>query len=763
MIRRSDALEYHAMGRPGKIEVVPTKPCTTQRDLSLAYSPGVAEPCREIARDGMLVDTYTARGNLVAVITNGTAVLGLGNIGPRAAKPVMEGKSLLFKRLADIDVFDLELDAEDPDRFIEAVATLEPTFGAINLEDIRAPDCFYIEEQLKKRMKIPVFHDDQHGTAIITGAALLNALRICAKKIDEISILCVGAGAAAVRCMELWIKLGVRRENITMFDKVGIIFAGRTNEMDPYKGAFAVETEVRTLDQAAAGKDVLIGLSAANVVTPTMLERMAPRPIIFALANPDPEIPYETAVAARPDAIVATGRSDHPNQVNNVLGYPYIFRGALDVRASAINDEMKLAATHALAELAREDVPEQVVEAYGLKAITFGPHYIIPKPFDERALLWVAPAVARAAIETGVAQQALDLEAYRESLERRLNPSRQVMRKIFALAKATEARIVFPEGEDDKILRAAQIVVDERICRPILLGRPEVIEARARELTLDLSEADIVWPPDFPRLAEYVEAYWAKRRRKGMTRYDAQKLMSRERRAFGMMMVDAGDADGIVSGINASYPDTIRPALQIIGLRAGVRRAAGMYMMLKGHDVLFCADTTVNICPDAETLAEIAITTADAVRDLGIEPRVAMLSFSNFGSVLSEASPRRVAEATAIVKRLRPELMVDGEMQADLALFPELRSDWSFSDLKGPANVLIFPDLDAGNIAYKLLTAFGGAEAVGPILLGMREPVTVLSQTSPVETIVHMAAITVATCSRMKKRRESEQRLPEDG
>jgi malate dehydrogenase (oxaloacetate-decarboxylating)(NADP+) len=763
VIRRSDALEYHAMGRPGKIEVVPTKPCTTQRDLSLAYSPGVAEPCREIARDGMLVDTYTARGNLVAVITNGTAVLGLGNIGPRAAKPVMEGKSLLFKRLADIDVFDLELDAEDPDRFIEAVATLEPTFGAINLEDIRAPDCFYIEEQLKKRMKIPVFHDDQHGTAIITGAALLNALRICAKKIDEISILCVGAGAAAVRCMELWIKLGVRRENITMFDKVGIIFAGRTNEMDPYKGAFAVETEVRTLDQAAAGKDVLIGLSAANVVTPTMLARMAPRPIIFALANPDPEIPYETAVAARPDAIVATGRSDHPNQVNNVLGYPYIFRGALDVRASAINDEMKLAATHALAELAREDVPEQVVEAYGLKAITFGPHYIIPKPFDERALLWVAPAVARAAIETGVAQQALDLEAYRESLERRLNPSRQVMRKIFALAKATEARIVFPEGEDDKILRAAQIVVDERICRPILLGRPEVIEARARELTLDLSEADIVWPPDFPRLAEYVEAYWAKRRRKGMTRYDAQKLMSRERRAFGMMMVDAGDADGIVSGINASYPDTIRPALQIIGLRAGVRRAAGMYMMLKGHDVLFCADTTVNICPDAETLAEIAITTADAVRDLGIEPRVAMLSFSNFGSVLSEASPRRVAEATAIVKRLRPELMVDGEMQADLALFPELRSDWSFSDLKGPANVLIFPDLDAGNIAYKLLTAFGGAEAVGPILLGMREPVTVLSQTSPVETIVHMAAITVATCSRMKKRRESEQRLPEDG
>ena len=748
------------MGRPGKIEVVPTKPCTTQRDLSLAYSPGVAEPCREIAKDATLVDAYTARGNLVGVITNGTAVLGLGNIGPRAAKPVMEGKSLLFKRLADIDVFDLELDAEDPDRFIEAVATLEPTFGAINLEDVRAPDCFYIEEQLKKRMRIPIFHDDQHGTAIITGAALINALRVSEKKVDQITVLCVGAGAAAVRCMELWVKLGVRRESITMFDKLGIIYAGRTTDMDPYKGAFAVDTAMRTLEDAAVGKDVLIGLSAANVVTPAMLKTMAPRPIIFALANPDPEIPYDVAVAARPDAIVATGRSDHPNQVNNVLGYPYIFRGALDVHASAINDEMKLAATQAIAELAREDVPEQVVEAYGLKTITFGPDYIIPKPFDERVLLWVAPAVAKAAIATGVAQQAIDIDAYRESLERRINPSRQIMRKIFALAKATEARLVFSEGEDDKVLRAAQIVADEGICRPILLGRPDVIRARARQLTLDLSRAEIIWPSDFPRLEEYIESYWIKRRRKGMTRYDAQRVMSRERRAFGMMMVDAGDADGIVSGIKASYPETIRPALQIIGLRPGVRRAAGMYMMLKGHDVLFCADTTVNIRPDAETLAEIAITTADAVRDLGIEPRVAMLSFSNFGSVLSEDSPRRVAEATAIVKRLRPELMVDGEMQADLALDPALRGDWSFSDLKGPANVLIFPDLDSGNIAYKLLTSFGGAEAVGPILLGMRAPVTVLSQTSPVETIVHMAAITVATSSRMRKHRAGGSMVP---
>jgi len=745
MIRRQDALEYHALGRPGKIEVVPTKPCATQRDLSLAYTPGVAEPCLEIAADRSLVDKYTARGNLVAVITNGTAVLGLGNIGPRAAKPVMEGKSLLFKRLADIDVFDLELDAEDPDRFIEAVSTLEPTFSAINLEDIKAPECFYIEEQLKRRMKIPVFHDDQHGTAIITGAALLNAVHLTGKKLAELDVLCIGAGAAAVRCMELWIKLGVRREKITMFDKVGIIYAGRTEEMDPYKGAFAIETKLRTIDEAIAGKDVLIGLAAADLVTGSMLEKMAARPIVFALANPDPEIAYDVATAARPDAIVATGRSDHPNQVNNVLGYPYIFRGALDVRAHAINDEMKLAATHALAALARQDVPERVVEAYGLRSISFGPTYIIPKPFDERVLLWVAPAVARAAIETGVADQPVDLDEYRDRLERRINPSRQVMRKIFGLAKATEARIVFTEGEDDKILRAAQIVADEKICKPILLGRASIIRARAKELSLDLSEADVVWPADSSRLEAYVEAYWVKRRRKGVTRYDAQKMLSRERRPFGLMMVDQGDADGVVSGLTSSYPDTIRPALQIIGLRKGVRRAAGMYMMLKGQDVLFCADTTVNICPDAETLAEIAIGTADAVHDLGIEPRVAMLSFSNFGSTLTEASPHRVAEATAIVKKLRPELMVDGEMQADVALLPALREDWSFSDLRGAANVLIFPDLDAGNIAYKLLAAFGGAQAVGPILLGMREPVTVLSQNSSVETIVHMAAITVAT------------------
>jgi malate dehydrogenase (oxaloacetate-decarboxylating)(NADP+) len=750
MIRRQDALEYHSSGRPGKIEVIATKPCTTQRDLSLAYTPGVAEPCREIAKDPALVDTYTARGNLVGVVTNGTAVLGLGDIGPRAAKPVMEGKGLLFKRLADIDVFDLELDAQDPDRFIEAVATLEPTFAAINLEDIKAPECFYIEERLKQRMRIPIFHDDQHGTAIITSAALINACHLADKKLADINVLCCGAGAAAVRCMELWTKLGVRRERITMFDKFGIIYEGRTHEMDPYKGAFAVRTSIRTLEEAMVGKDVFVGLSAGGIVTGEMLLQMAERPIIFALANPDPEVPYEVAARARPDAIVATGRSDTPNQVNNVLGYPYIFRGALDVRARAINEEMKLAAAHALAELAREGVPESVVEAYGGEALRFGPHYIIPKPFDERALTWVAPAVAQAAIASGVAQQTIDIAEYREKLERRLSPSRQVMRKIFSLAKAKQAQIVFPEGEQDKILRAAQTVADEGICRPILLGRPDAIRARAAELDIDLSHATIISPAESNRIDAYVEAYWLKRRRKGLTRYAAQKALARERRLFGMMMVDSGDADGVVSGLTSSYPETIRPALQTIGLLPGVRRAAGMYMMLKGHDVLFCADTTVNISPDPDTLAEIAILTADAVRDLGIEPRIAMLSFANFGSTAQEPGPRRIAEATALVKRLRPELMIDGEMQADVALVPALREEWSFSDLKGAANVLIFPNLDAGNIAYKLLSAFGGAQAVGPILLGMRRPVTVLQQNSSVDTIVHMAAITVATSRRLE-------------
>lgn len=749
VIRRQDALDYHSQGRPGKIEVVPTKPSVTQRDLSLAYSPGVAEPCRAIAEDPNLVDKYTARRNLVAVVTNGTAVLGLGNIGPYAAKPVMEGKAMLFKKFADIDVFDLELDATDPDRFIEAVAALEPTFAGINIEDVRAPECFYIEEALKKRLSIPVFHDDQHGTAIITGAALLNACDLQGKKLDQITVTCAGAGAAAVRCMELWVSLGVRRENITMLDKFGVIYRGRTHEMDPYKGAFAVETEARTLEEAIRGRDVFVGLSVGNIVSAEMLKTMAERPIIFALANPDPEVAYDVAVAARPDAIVATGRSDFPNQVNNVLGYPYIFRGALDVRARAINEEMKLAATRALAQLARTDVPDRVAQAYGLQTLHFGKDYIIPKPFDDRVLYWVAPAVAEAAMASGVAREHIDLVEYRDRLERLLSPTRQVVRKIFAIAKSSPRRIVFPEGEADKIVKAASIVRDEKIARPILLGREEFIHLRARELDVSLEGVDIIDPQAFPGLERYVDAYWVMRRRKGVTRYSAQKAVTRERKLFGMLMVHMGDADGCVSGLTASYAETVRPALQIIGVAPGYKHAAGMYMMLKKEQVLFCADTTVNISPDAETLAEIAIQSADTVRDLGLQPRIAMLSFSNFGSARGE-EPERVARATALVKQRRPDLMIDGEMQADVALVPALREEWSFSDLKGPANVLIFPSLAAGNIAYKLLASFGGAEAVGPILLGMRKPVTVLQRNSDVETIVNMAAITVATALRQE-------------
>ncbi|MDP3278186.1 MAG: NADP-dependent malic enzyme [Deltaproteobacteria bacterium] len=747
IIRKQDALDYHSSGRPGKIEVIATKPSATQRDLSLAYSPGVAEPCREIVRDRDLVDRYTARQNLVGVITNGTAVLGLGNIGPYAAKPVMEGKGMLFKKFADIDVFDLEIDELDPDKFIETVASLEPTFGGINLEDIRAPDCFYIEEQLRSRMSIPVFHDDQHGTAIITGAALLNALVLCEKPIDSVRVACCGAGAAAVRCMELWVALGVRREHITMVDVVGVVYQGRTELMDPYKGAFAQDTSDRTLAEAMVGRDVFVGLSVGGIVTADMVRTMAPSPVIFALANPDPEIPYEIALAARPDAIVATGRSDFPNQVNNVLGYPYVFRGALDVRARTVNEAMKLAAVRAIAELARADVPDRVTQAYGLKQLKFGREYIIPKPFDDRVLLWVAPAIAQAAMDSGVARDTIDLEKYKEQLAQRVSPTRHTLRKIWSMTRADPRRVVFPEGEVDKIIRAAVILSDEGIARPVLLGRRDIIAQRALSLDLDIEGVEIVHPPDSPQLEAYIETYWNLRRRKGETKISAQKTVSRERKVFGMLMVAAGDADGCVSGLTASYPEVIRPALQIIGMAPGYRRAAGMYMLLKGPNVLFCSDTTVNLDPDAETLAEIAIQSADAVSDLGIIPKIAMLSYSNFGSADGK-EPSKVARAVALVKERRPDLMIDGEMQADVALIPALRQEWNFSELKGPANVLVFPSLGAGNIAYKLLASFGGAEAVGPMLLGMRKPVTVLQRNCDVETIVSMAAITVAQAMR---------------
>jgi malate dehydrogenase (oxaloacetate-decarboxylating)(NADP+) len=749
-VRRQDALDYHSQGRPGKIEVVPTKPSATQRDLALAYSPGVAEPCRAIAENRDLVDVFTARSNLVAVITNGTAVLGLGNIGPYAAKPVMEGKAMLFKRFADIDVFDIEVAETDPDKFVECVARLEPSFGGINLEDIRAPDCFYIEEQLRKRMNIPVFHDDQHGTAIIVGAGLLNACELVKKSLATVTIACIGAGAAAVRCMELLIALGARRENIVMFDKVGVVREGRTEEMDPYKGAFATKEPLETLADVIRGRDVMVGLAAGNIVTAEMVKTMARDPIIFALANPDPEIPYDVARAARPDAIIATGRSDYPNQVNNVLGYPYVFRGALDVRASDVDEDMKLAAVRALAALAREGVPDRVMEAYGLKSLRFGREYIIPKPFDERVLSWVAPAVAEAAMKSGAARDRIQLDAYRDHLAHRLSPHRGTLQRIVSIARSAPPRLVFPEGEQDRIIRAASIVLDERIGRPILLGSPDIIRARAKELDVDLEGIEMVFPPSSPELERYIDEYWRLRQRKGLTRYEAQKEVGRIRRVFGLLMVHVGDADGCVSGLTSSYPDTIRPALRIVGLAPGYRRASGMYMMLKGAQVLFIADATVNVDPDAETLAEIAIQSADAVRDLGIEPRIAVLSYGNFGSA-EGSEPKTGATAAAIVKERRPDLMIDGEMQADVALDPVLRADWAFSDLKDAANVLVFPNLSSGNIAYKLLASFGGAQAVGPILLGMRKPVTVLQQNSNVDAIVMMAAITAAGCVRQAK------------
>ncbi|MEO7096007.1 MAG: phosphate acyltransferase, partial [Polyangiales bacterium] len=671
------------------------------------------------------------------------------------------GKGNLFKQFADIDVFDLEVGSESPDDMIKFCQLLEPTVGGINLEDIKAPDCFYIEETLRKTMGIPVFHDDQHGTAIISGAALLNALEIVGKDIEQVKVVFSGAGAAAISTAEHYVRLGVKREHILMCDRSGVIYEGRAGEMDPYKARFVRDTPARSVADALVGADVFVGLSVAGAVTQEMVVQMAARPIIFALANPNPEITPDEVRAVRSDAIVATGRSDYSNQVNNVLGFPGIFRGALDVRASAINDEMKLAATHALAALAREEVPDRTMRAYGLETLKFGPQYIIPKAFDERVLLWVAPAVATAAMASGVARKNLDVVEYRDRLEQTMQPSMQVMRKIYSIGKAPTkgsttarppARIVFPEGENDSILRAAQIVIDEGICTPILLGRPDVIRKRSLELDLDLGAGTIIWPPDSERLDAYTTRYWERRRRKGLTRYAAQKSVARERRVFAMLMVDADDADGVVSGLTSAYPETVRPALQIIGLREGQKRAAGMYMMLKGKDVLFCADTTVNIRPDVETLAEIAIGCADAVSDLGIEPRVAMVSFANFGSARGEPDADIMAAATALVKKLRPELMIDGEMQADVALVPALREDWAWTDLKGPANVLVFRNLDTGNVAYKLLASFGSAEAIGPILLGMRKPVTILQRNSSVETIVHMAAITVAAARRNEAR-----------
>src|SRR5689334_12142909 len=750
-IRSEDALEYHSLAPAGKLAVTPTKPCRTQRDLSLAYTPGVAVPCLEIERDPSLAYKYTAKGNLVAVISNGTAVLGLGNIGPLAGKPVMEGKAVLFKRFADIDVFDIELATENRDEVIRTCQILEPTFGGINLEDIKAPECFYIEEQLKKTMKIPVFHDDQHGTAIISGAGLLNACEISGKKLDEIKVVFNGAGASAISCATHYINLGVRRENIVMCDTKGVIYEGRTEHMNPYKARFASKTSARTLAEAFVDADVFFGLSSAGCVTAEMVKAMAPNPIIFALANPDPEIAYDVAIAARPDAIVATGRSDYPNQVNNVLGFPFIFRGALDVRATTINDEMKLAATRALAALAKEDVPDSVLRAYSIDRLEFGREYIIPKPFDPRVLIWEAGAVAQAAMETGVAQQPLDLRQYREELERRLGRAYEVMRSMITKAQKEPKRVVFTEGEEGKILRACQILLDEKIAVPILIGREDVIRARIEELRLHLNGITIVEPARCARIEEYTEEFYSLRQRKGITRTEAAKAV-RNPVTFASLMVRLNDADALVGGLTTHYPDTIRPALEVIEVRPEVHRVAGVYVLITAKgDLYFLADATVNIEPTADELAEIAIMAAEKCRRFNLEPRVAMLSFSNFGSTRHPLSDK-VRRAVDLVRQKAPGLMIDGEMQADTAVTPHIIDEtYPFSTLKGGANVLVFPNLEAGNIAYKLLQRIGGAELIGPLLTGLSKPVHVLQRGSEVNDIVHVAAIAVVDAQETDK------------
>ncbi|MGB4599866.1 MAG: NADP-dependent malic enzyme [Trichlorobacter sp.] len=744
MAKTKGALEYHSMGRKGKIEVISTKPCLTAEDLSLAYSPGVAEPCLAIEKNPDDAYQYTAKGNLVAVVSNGTAVLGLGNLGALAGKPVMEGKGVLFKRFADIDVFDIELDTENPDEIIKACQLLEPTFGGINLEDIKAPECFYIEEELKKTMKIPVFHDDQHGTAIISSAALINALKLVEKKIEDIRIVVNGAGASANSCAKLAIALGVRPNNMIMCDTKGVIYKGRVEGMNPYKAQFAADTPFRTLEEAAKGADVLFGLSAKGAFTADMVRSMAPNPIIFAMANPDPEITPDEARAARGDVIIATGRSDYPNQVNNVLGFPFIFRGALDVRASCINEEMKLAAVKALARLAQEEVPDSVSKAYGNVKFSFGRDYIIPKPFDPRVLLHVAPAIAQAAMDSGVARLPLeDMAKYIEHLESTQGTSKEIMRYIINKAKTDPKRVVFPEGDNEKMLRAAQTLMDEGIAKPILIGNSIKIRNKIDELGLSLDEVQIVDTENSKYTEPYSQELYRLRQRKGITESEARRIIRRKsRNHFGAMMVRMGDADAMVSGIDAHYPETIRPALEVIGKQPNLSSVHGMYMMVFKKGVYFMADTTVDIDPSAEELAETAILAAQNVRGFDIDPRVAMLSFSNFGSV-QHPNSAKVRRAVEIVKEREPDLIIDGEMQADTAVVQELLDHYSFSKLKNTANVLIFPDLNSGNIAYKLLARLGGAEAIGPILMGMEKPVHVLQRGDDVNDIVNMAAIAV--------------------
>lgn len=743
-IRKEDALNYHMQGQPGKIEVVPTKVLGSQIDLALAYSPGVAEPCKEIAANKEDVYKYTSKGNLVAVISNGTAVLGLGDIGPEASKPVMEGKGVLFKKFAGIDVFDIEIDEKDPDEFIKIVKALEPTFGGVNLEDIKAPECFKIETELREKMNIPVMHDDQHGTAIISCAALLNALEIINKRIEDVRIVVNGAGAAAVSCTKLYIAVGAKKENIIMCDSKGVLNTKRQN-LDSIKSQFVNDVPFDTLQEAMKGADVFVGLSVADAITPEDLDNMAENPIVFALANPNPEIDYNLARATRPDAILATGRSDHPNQVNNVLGFPYIFRGALDVRATVINEEMKLAAVRALATLAKEPVPDIVVKAYATDTIKFGREYLIPKPLDPRLITTISPAVAKAAIESGVAKKVIqDWASYDTDLQKRIGIDQKLMARVIERAKRNPKRVVFAEANHHKILKAAQILKDEGIAHPILLGNKTEILALIKEHGLDLHDCQIIYPREEQEMIDnFAELFYKKRQRKGLSYQDCVRLMM-ERNYFAAMMVDTGEADALVSGLTKDYPKTILPSLQAIGTADGVNRVAGMYIIQNKKGVYFFADTTVNVDPNAEELAEIVELTARGVKFFDIEPRVALLSYSNFGSSKGEI-PEKMRDAMRIAKAKHPSLIVEGDIQANVALDTHIQQEtFPFSALaKDGANTLIFPNLAAGNIAYKLIMEIGGAETIGPVLLGMKKPVHILQLGSSIREIVNMAAIAV--------------------
>ncbi len=760
-LRREEALNYHSKERPGKIEVIPTKEAKTQRDLSLAYSPGVAEPCKEIAANIDNVYKYTAKGNLIAVISNGTAVLGLGDIGPEAGKPVMEGKAVLFKIFADIDVFDIEINEKDPEKFVQIVKALEPTFGGINLEDIKAPECFYIEQELKKQMKIPVMHDDQHGTAIISAAALLNALELQKKKIEKANFVVSGAGAAAIACIKLYQALGANKENFLVFDSKGLIHESRT-DLDELRKQFAFKGKNLTLAEALVNADVFIGLSKGNLLTKEMVKSMAKNPIVFAMANPDPEISYEDATDARKDIIMATGRSDYPNQVNNVLGFPYIFRGALDVRATTINETMKLAAVRALAELAKTPVPDIVNMAYDQNNISFGPTYITPKPVDPRLLSTVAPAVAKAAIESGVAQTGItDWDAYAIQLNKRLGIDNQLIRAIGDKARRDPKRIVFAEADNLKILKTAQICFDEGVAFPILLGNEKKIRSIANENNIDLEDIPIIDPHDEQHdemRKRFGELFFKKRQRKGLNLYESGKLMY-NRSYLGCMMVETGEADAMISGLTRNYPSTIRPALQVIGTEEGVKKIAGMYLLLTKKGPLFLADTTVNFNPTAEELADITLLCAKEVSNFNIVPRVAMLSYSNFGSSKSPEA-ELVAEATKIVKQKDPSLLVDGEMQASVAFNKEiLKDNYPFSELVDQdVNTLIFPNLAAGNVAYNLLKEVGGADAIGPILLGLKKPVHILQLGSSVRSIYNMALVSVID-AQLKSKNQIQQEV----